>query len=252
MEPERSEALILRVYPWSETSCVVPMYTRTHGKTAVLAKGAWRPKSPFEGALDLLAICRVVFIPKPGDALGLLTEAKLERRFRPAGRQLLRLYCGYYVSELLDRLTERDQPQADLYDLAEATLVAFAAEDTEPRAAVLRFELQMLRILGHLPEWNRCIHCNAVIAEEVPMPFAPTAGGMVCTDCMSGYRPLVQLPWAARRELIRLSDENWRAADLSAVSEHGRAAMRGAMERTFAALLERRFNVTPYLQELGH
>jgi hypothetical protein len=28
--------------------------------------------------------------------------------------------------------------------------------------------------------------------------------------------------------------------------------MRGAMERTFASLTERRFNVTPYLEELGH
>ena len=49
-----------------------------------MAKGARRPKSPFEAALDVLALCRIVFLNKNSDAMGLLTEAKLERRFRSA------------------------------------------------------------------------------------------------------------------------------------------------------------------------
>ncbi len=145
MISEQTDALILRVYPWSETSCVVSLYTRNYGKTSVLAKGAWRARSPFEGALDLLSTCRVVFIPKPGDALGLLTEAKLQRRFRPASRELIRLYCGYYVSESLDRLTEKDQAQPELYELASSTLEALSMKEKEPRAIVLRWELQLLR-----------------------------------------------------------------------------------------------------------
>ena len=53
-----------------------------------LAKGARRPKGPFESALDLLSLCRIVFLRKSSDALDLLTEARLERRFRVVGRDL--------------------------------------------------------------------------------------------------------------------------------------------------------------------
>ncbi len=63
MPAEQTDALVLRLIPWSETSFIASIYTREFGKLSVLAKGARRPKSPFEAALDLLSICRVVFIP---------------------------------------------------------------------------------------------------------------------------------------------------------------------------------------------
>jgi DNA repair protein RecO (recombination protein O) len=70
---EKSPAIVLRVVDWSETSSVVTLFTREFGKVRGLAKGARRPKGPFESALDLLAVCRVVFIRKSSDALDLLT-----------------------------------------------------------------------------------------------------------------------------------------------------------------------------------
>ncbi|MCA9132791.1 MAG: DNA repair protein RecO, partial [Planctomycetales bacterium] len=159
MAAEQSEAIVLRVWPWSETSLIASLYTREFGKLSVLAKGARRPKSPFEAALDLLSICRVVFIPKAGDTLDLLTEAKLQQRFRAGSRDLLRLYAGYYVVELLDQLTDKGDPQPAIYDLAVASIHALAEPDAEVAAVVLRLELQMLRQAGHLPSWRYCGHC---------------------------------------------------------------------------------------------
>ena len=106
MASEKTDAIVLRVVNWSETSCIVTLLTRDFGLISGLAKGARRLKSPFESALYLLALCRIVFIPKAGDVLDLLTEAKLVRRFRPHERDLICLYSGYYVAELLLGLTE--------------------------------------------------------------------------------------------------------------------------------------------------
>ncbi len=91
MSSEKATALVLRVIDFSETSCVVTLFTREFGKIRGMAKGARRPKGPFEGALDLLVLCRIVFLRKSSDALDLLTEAKLERRFRPHGGSLSNL-----------------------------------------------------------------------------------------------------------------------------------------------------------------
>ena len=101
MASEKTQAIVLRVIEFSETSCVLTLFTEHFGKVSALAKGARRPKGPFEGALDLLALVRLVFLRKSSEALDLLTEAKLQRRFRSAQRDLSRLYAGYYVAELL-------------------------------------------------------------------------------------------------------------------------------------------------------
>ena len=88
MASEKTRAIVLKLVEFSETSCVVTLFTEDFGKVGALAKGARRPKSAFEGALDLLALVRIVFLRKSSDALDLLTEAKLERRFRSAQRDL--------------------------------------------------------------------------------------------------------------------------------------------------------------------
>ena len=104
MSSEKTLAIVVRVVEFSETSCVVTLFTRDFGKIGALAKGARRPKSPFESALDLLAVCRIVFLHKSSESLDLLTEAKLERRFRAATRDLVaslrRILRGRVVARL--------------------------------------------------------------------------------------------------------------------------------------------------------
>ena len=55
------------------------MYTRDFGKAwrLCLAKGAKRLKGPFDAALDLLAVCDVVFIRKSSSGLDILTGSQV-------------------------------------------------------------------------------------------------------------------------------------------------------------------------------
>ena len=83
MSLQKSLALVLRSVNYSESSTVTTLYTQAHGKITGLAKGSRRLKSSFEAALDLLTLCRVVFIRKSSEQLDLLTEAKFVNRFHP-------------------------------------------------------------------------------------------------------------------------------------------------------------------------
>ncbi len=161
---EKAEALVLRVIEFSETSSVVTLFSREFGKIHGLAKGARRPKGPFESALDLLSRVRLVFLRKSSEALDLLTEAKLERRFRTAGRDLSGLYGAYYVAELLNELTHDGDPHPELFDLAVATLENLSAGSPPAGTSTLRFELAALRILGHLPSLHDCVECGDPVA----------------------------------------------------------------------------------------
>ncbi|MEO1616553.1 MAG: DNA repair protein RecO [Planctomycetota bacterium] len=203
MAAEQSTALVLRTIEFSETSLVVTLLTRDFGQVAALAKGARRPKSSFEGSLDLLAVCRVVLIRKSSDALDLLTEAKLIRRFRGAEKSLERVYAGYYIAEMLRLLTDNHDPHPGLFDLALDALGLIDGNGSAP-LAVLGFDVAALRLLGHAPSTRTCVDCGEGVARTARMAFAPIAGGMVCQRCRSRQHSLMTLSASSVEQLERI------------------------------------------------
>lgn len=250
MASEKSWAIVLRVTEFSESSCVVTLFTRDFGKVGALAKGARRPKSPFEAALDLLSICRVVFIRKSSDALDLLTEAKLERRFRAASRDLSRLYAGYYVAELLRELTDTGDPHPELFDSAFETLVELDGAGEVP-SVVLRFELTLLRVLGHLPSWDLCVGCGELAVAGPRVAFGALAGGVLCSRCRAGQRQVVSVSAGVIRTLQKFSDPDSDAWRRTTIDRQQRGELRGLMNHYLVGLLGKRPLLHAYLSSIN-
>src|SRR3954453_12703701 len=179
----RTTALVLRAVDVFETSRVLTLFTRDHGKVSALAKGARRLKSPFASGLDLLSVCDIVLLHKASDALDLLTEAVLVERQEPLRRDLAALYAGYYVAELLADLTDHHDPHPKLFDAAVVTLRHLGDPALRPRR-LLRFELACLRELGLMPALEACVNCGeAVETVGAEVAFGLAAGGVLCAAC---------------------------------------------------------------------
>jgi DNA repair protein RecO (recombination protein O) len=251
MPSEKATAIVIRTVEFSETSLVVTLFTREFGKIGALAKGARRLKSPFESALDLLALCRIVFLHKSSDALDLLTEAKLLRRFRPAGRDLAGLYAGYYVAELLGALTDDDDPHPELFDLADEALVGLAAGDAVAKW-VARFELGALRLLGHMPSLDRCVGCGDPVPAAGRVAFGQLDGGVLCSRCRGGKKQIARLSAGVLRAMAQLAAPDrlaWRRMEIDARSL---GELRGVMNHYLANLLGRKPRMHEYLGRLGN
>jgi len=250
MPSEKATAIVLRVVEFSETSLVVTLFTREFGKLGALAKGGRRPKGPFESALDLLALCRIVFLRKSSDALDLLTEAKLLRRFRPAGRDLSSLYAAYYVAELLSELTDEYDPHPELFDLADETLAALAAGEAVPRR-VARFELGALRLLGHMPLLEACVDCGKPLAASGRVAFGQIDGGVLCNRCRGGKKQVASISTAALRTMAQLAapdPQAWQAVELE---PRTLGELRGVLNHYLVNLLGRKPRMQPYLGLFG-
>lgn len=182
MPPEKTDALVIRLADFSESSRVVTFFTREFGKSSALAKGAKKLKGPFEASLDLLAYVSIILYRKDHDALDLVTEAQLIRRFQPAAKQMFPLYAGYYVAELLEMGTEPHDPHPQLFDVAVITLDQLR-DSSDPRYAILRFELLYLREIGNLPDFERCSRCDKEAEELTSSRYWVTQGGLLCGDC---------------------------------------------------------------------
>lgn len=249
MPSEKATAIVLRTIEFSETSLVVTLFTREFGKIEALAKGARRLKGPFESALDLLALCRIVFLHKSSDALDLVTEAKLLRRFRPTGQNLPGLYAAYCVAELLNALTDDDDPHPELFDLADQTLVELASG--EPVAKwLVRFELGALRLLGHAPSLDSCVECGASVTLTGRVAFGLLDGGVLCPNCRAGKQQVVLVNAGVLRTMAQLAspDSNvWRRME---ISPNSLGEMRGLLNRYFTHMLGHKLRTHEYLRML--
>ena len=225
MPPINEDAILLRTVDFSETSMVVTFFTRDHGKIACLAKGARRLKNPFDTALDYMNLCRILYYSKSGDALSLVTEAKLIERF--SVQSLVGAYAGFHVIDLLDSLTENGNPQPELFDLTKNTLKDIVVLEPQCRSAtlgavpealsrcLLHFELQLLALVGLAPSLAECVGCSACVDTERQqrIAFGILSGGVLCSSCRPGHRKVVSVSRPvlnALRQLARPSPDAWK------------------------------------------
>ena len=249
MPAEKATAIILRTVDFSETSLVLTLFTRERGKLGVLAKGGRRPKGPFDSALDLLALCRIVFLHKSSESLDLLTEARLLRRFRPPGRDLRPLYAGYYLAELLRELTDENDPHPELFDLADGTLAALAAGEPAGRL-VMRFELGALRLLGHTPSLAECVECGQPVPLGSRVAFGLSDGGVLCPKHRSGKRHVAAVTpktLEVMKQVTDLEGSAWRHLEVEAGTL---GELRGVLNQYFAHLIGKKPRMHAYLGNL--
>ena len=139
---------MLHRYDWSESSLILDVFTRHHGRVALVARGAKRPSSSFRPILLPLQPLHIAF---GGDAeIRNLKSAEWQGgHVMPSGDALL---SGYYLNELLMRLLARDDPHPTLFDVYAATVQLLASQNADTLQLALRaFELRLLRDIGLLP-----------------------------------------------------------------------------------------------------
>ena len=147
---EEDSAFVLHTYPYSETSLIVEMLTRNHGRLALMAKGAKRPRSAMRGVLLAFQPLSISWFGK--SELRTLGRAEWQRALpQLTGTSLL---CGFYLNELMLKLTRREDAHETLFDFYTETVLllrdAAAGEAVNPIAPLLRkFELRLLRELGY-------------------------------------------------------------------------------------------------------
>lgn len=141
-------AYVLHRHDWSESSLILEVFTRNHGRVALVAKGAKRPSSSLRPILLPMQPLHIAF---SGDAeIRTLRSAEwMGGHVMPGGEALL---SGYYLNELLLTLLARDDPHSGLFDIYAQVVEAIASGHAEALSTVLRaFELLLLRETGHLP-----------------------------------------------------------------------------------------------------
>jgi DNA repair protein RecO (recombination protein O) len=141
---EDEPAFVLHSYPFRETSLLVEVFSRQHGRVPLVARGARRPKSAIRGVL-------MSFQPLHLSWFGKHEVRTLHSAEWQGGQPLLQgtsLLCGFYLNELLLNLMVRDDPHEQLFDYYQHTLQRLA-HGADLASTLRSFEKHLLQELGY-------------------------------------------------------------------------------------------------------
>lgn len=189
---------VLHRYDWSESSLIVDVFTREHGRVALVAKGAKRPNSNFRPVLLPLQPLHVAF---GGDAeIRTLKSAEwVGGQVMPTGDALL---AGFYLNELLLRLLARDDPHPRLFDAYADAVAVLASHHTDAMEPALRsFELLLLREIGLLPALDLETGSQSPLGPDSRYSLLPE-GGLVRTGEQDTRPSLPGAQWLALQQAL--------------------------------------------------
>jgi DNA repair protein RecO (recombination protein O) len=201
-------AFVLHSYPYRETSLIIDVLSRDHGRLALVAKGAKRPHSALRGVLQTFQPLALSWSGK--SEVRTLTGAEWVGGMLPlAGDALL---CGFYVNELLVKFCAREDPHPQLFHHYVVTMTRLAHD--EPPVQVLRsFERVLLRETGYAMALDRTVARKAVQAEGRYV-FDPERGVREASDDLPAHWPVI-----AGQTLLDMEQDDYHRAQTVAQSK---------------------------------
>jgi DNA repair protein RecO (recombination protein O) len=179
-----TDAIVLRVIEFGETSQVVHIATPDHGFVATLAKGAHSSRGAFQGGVPLGVLGVAEVAPRRGE-LQLLRSFRVTDGLAGLRDALPRFEAGTRILGLLRELEKPDLAAPALFLAGASALKAVAT--SSPDAAELWeqvFEARALAASGHRPHLATCIACGEELGAAAV--FSPAAGGTVHDRCHGG------------------------------------------------------------------
>ena len=145
MRVKNEQCFVLHTTPFSETSLIVQLFTRTYGRISVLAKGARRLKSQFRGHIRPFVLSNASWVGKGN----VPTLIEFQNETTPNRFDDEVFYCNTYVNELISRLVADRDPHPALFDEYCAAMQSLAEKSVDPFVILRIFEKNLIRELGY-------------------------------------------------------------------------------------------------------
>ena len=160
---------VLHGRAYRESSLLLEIFSRQHGRIGLVARGARGAKSRWRNVLQPFRPLLVSWQTR--GELGSLTAAEQVAAMPLAGGDAW--FCGLYVNELLMRALQRGDAHPDLFDAYRMLLQQLASQQS-PQALLRHFEKQLLEAIGF----------------GMALAYEPATGESVQADAWYRYHPV--------------------------------------------------------------
>ncbi len=179
---QKDEAFVLFKRAYGESDKIIRLFTRTSGKIAVIAKGANKSQKRFMNALEPFNYLNVEYFEKPGGGMARLENADIKETHEGIEKSFRKTCIASFFTELVDKLTKEREPHETLFLAVRGVLGA--VKDREfSYADVLHHQLQILNLMGFMPNLDSCVYCGTIVPESQNVYFSKQRGGILCRTC---------------------------------------------------------------------
>jgi DNA repair protein RecO (recombination protein O) len=207
-----SEAVILRTWPVQESDLIVSFFTRDYGKIKGIAKSALKSRKRFGGALEPMTLARAWFAERPRQELVRLDQLEILRSPLSTPVDYTRTAVLSFFAETIDETLPEHDPQDAVFRLLISVLEETSAE--RPWLPLTYFSLWMTRLMGWLPELNRCNQCGEPLTANQPRAFHPHTDGLFCpTHTHPSHTDLCTDSWLLAQRILRHPIKTFTAED---------------------------------------
>ncbi|MFQ6616720.1 MAG: DNA repair protein RecO [Fidelibacterota bacterium] len=180
MAVEKTEAIVLKSFPYGDTSKIVRCYTQNYGKISVIAKGVRSGKMLRSGYLDPPNYLSLMFYHNPKRQLQIFSGAQFESVWPSLKKDMKKLSYGFAVVELIDRAVSGQEPHRELFRLMVDTLTSINESEGRINRIFWSYEIHVLSLLGFRPALSECPRCHRSLGTG---HFSMEYGELLCRHC---------------------------------------------------------------------
>jgi len=177
-----ADAIVLRRYPYRETSLIVTCLTDGYGKLKGLVKGLRVQRSRHRSGMDALTMNRIVFYDTRTSQLHLISQCDLLEALAGLARDLDTMQAAARCAGLVDHVIPLEEPQPGVFALLKDTLERLALGGADHAALQAHFIVRLLRLIGFRPQLDACAACGAAV--HAAAHWSARQGGLLCRACL--------------------------------------------------------------------
>ncbi len=199
-----SDAVVLKMMKYRETSKIVTLYTRRYGKIRVVAKGALQPKSKFGGSLEPITFITVIFYKRENRDLHTLSQTEIRNGYFRIHSSLEKLSIGLAIVDLVNAVFHDEEENESAFRLLTQTFRLLDRATDGGWNLLYAFEMKLVSLLGFQPGFKSCAICGSQLPlDEIGsgVVFDLSRGGLLCPRCEVRGARKVKISRAACRGL---------------------------------------------------
>jgi DNA repair protein RecO (recombination protein O) len=177
MPLKESEAIVLRTYPVHEADLLVTAFTRSEGKVKGVAKSAKKSRRRFGGSLEPLTCVKFYWEDRERQELARIDSCDVLLSPLSTEVDYPRAVALGHIAEMLDELLPDREANDTVFRLAWSVLQNLPPANIW--MPITYFDLWMVRLMGFLPELDRCIVCERPLDGQRAY-FHALVDGLMC------------------------------------------------------------------------
>tara|TARA_B110001454_G_scaffold217261_2_gene242180 strand:- start:352 stop:1119 length:768 start_codon:yes stop_codon:yes gene_type:complete len=176
-----SQGIILKIFPYSNTSIICNVFTKEHGKLTFIAKGIRKPKNPLLSILQPFNLLEFNYYYKKNRSMHLIKEADILFSFNHLRNNFSTILIGSTILNIINRLFEEGYPEEVIFRLTYKTLNQLSSNKQHSKILFIFFLFHLSKQLGFMPNFERCYSCNILFKHDVI--FSLRSNSLICSNC---------------------------------------------------------------------